>query len=267
MENELVSKRWGTSPPMWEYWLGPGMYMGIFVTDEIIAFGFTPRDIHGKEATESWEPDTQPEDVIKELMRAPDWDPAILALISTAPRTGIVHWPLVWKDLRRQWTSAAGHVVQLGDSAHSFTPTSGNGATQAIEDAITLATCLEMGACARNAPLAAKVYNLLRFERVSCAQKMTFVNSQLKTETNWNVIWNDPSKVKTRFPKWVWGHDPEGYAYEKYGQAFAHLVAGEPFQNSNYPKGHNFQPWTIEEIQQQMKGGRRVEDLLDGDWS
>lgn len=267
MKNDLVKERWGSSPPMWEYWLGPGMYMGIFVSDEIIAFGFTPRDVQGKPATESWEPDTQPEDVLKELMRAPDWDPAILALISEAPRTGIVHWPLLWRDLRREWTSANGHVVQVGDSAHTFTPTSGSGATQALEDAITLAACLELGACRRNAPLSAKAYNLLRFERVSCAQKMTFVNSQLKTETNWDVIWKDPSKVKTRFPKWLWGHDPEDYAYEKFGQAFAHLVAGEPFENTNFPPGHHFQPWTVEEVQQQMQGGRRVEDLLDGDWS
>ena len=50
-------------------------------------------------------------------------------------------------------------MVQVGDSAHSFIPTSGNGATQALEDAITLATCLELGGGSRNAPLAAKIYN------------------------------------------------------------------------------------------------------------
>ncbi|KAK4494422.1 hypothetical protein PRZ48_014720 [Zasmidium cellare] len=264
MKNELVRQRWQDTPPMWEYWLGPGMYMGIFSTDEIMAFGFTPRDTQGI-ATESWEPDTDPEDVVKALKVA-DWDPAIVALVRTAPKKGIVHWPLLWRDLRREWTSEGGRVVQVGDSAHTFTPTSGNGATQALEDAVTLATCLEHGG-KQNAGLATKIYNLLRFQRVSCAQKMTFVNAQLKTETNWDTIWKDPKSVKTRFPKWVWGHDPEEYAYEKYGQAFAHLVQGAPFENTNFPPGHKFKPWTMEEVYRDLDSGVRAEDLLDGDWS
>ncbi|GFP60627.1 hypothetical protein ACSS6W_004246 [Trichoderma asperelloides] len=266
MKNDLVRKRWGDSPAMWEYWLGPGMYIGIWVSDEIVGWGFTPRDTVGA-PTETWEPDTDAEEVVKALLRAPGWDPAIPALIRSSPEKGIVHWPLLWRDLRQEWTSPGGRVVQVGDSAHSFTPTSGNGATQALEDAITLATCLQLGGSSRAAPMATKVYNLLRYQRVSCAQKMTFVNSQLKTETDWDAIWKDPVKVKTRFPKWVFNHDPEKYAYEKYSQAFAHIVAGVPFENTNFPPGHKFVPWTINEVYKEMENGRRVEDLLDGDWS
>lgn len=61
-----------------------------------------------------------------------------------------------WRDLRRKWTSPGGHMVQVGDSAHSFIPTSGNGATQALEDTITPATCLQLGGGSRNASLATK---------------------------------------------------------------------------------------------------------------
>lgn len=266
MKDETVRKRWGESPPVWEYWLGPGMYIGVFLSDEVVSWGFTPRDTEGG-AIESWEPDTDPEDVVKGLLRAPDWDPAIPALVRTAPKGAIVHWPLMWRDLRREWTSPGGHVVQVGDSAHSFIPTSGNGATQALEDAITLATCLQLGGGPRNAPLAAKIYNLLRYERVSCAQKIAFVNSQLKTETDWDAIWRDPHKVRTRFPKWIFGHDPEAYAYEKYGEGFAHLLTGTNFTNTNFPQGHNFVPWTIEEVYRDIEAGKTVEDLLNGDWT
>ena len=62
-------------------------------------------------------------------------------------------------------------------------------------------------------------------------------------------------------------HDPEEYAYEKYGQAFAHLVAGVDFSNTNFPPGHKFVPWTIEEVYKDIEGGTCVESLLDGDWS
>ncbi|KAF2844830.1 putative monooxygenase [Plenodomus tracheiphilus IPT5] len=264
MRDVIVRERWGNKPPVWEYWLGPGMYMGVFVSDDIVSWGFTPLDAQGK-ATETWEPDTDPERIVKELLKVPGWDPAIIALVRTAPH-GVVHWPLLWRDLKRDWVSKGGRVVQVGDSAHSFTPTSGNGATQAFEDAITLAACLQL-AGRGGVATGTKIYNLLRYERVSCAQKMTFVNAQLKTATDWDVIAKDPSRVRTRFPKWIFSHEPEAYVYEKYGQAFAHLVAGTAFTSSNVPPGHTFVPWTMDEVAASMKVGKRVEDLLDGDWS
>jgi 2-polyprenyl-6-methoxyphenol hydroxylase-like FAD-dependent oxidoreductase len=264
MLDPVVKKRWGNKPPVWEYWLGPGMYMGVFVSDDMVSWGFTALDAQG-EATETWEPDTNPEQIVEKLLKVPDWDPAILALVRTAP-CGVVHWPLLWRDLKREWVSKGGHVVQVGDSAHTFTPTSGNGATQALEDAVTLAACLELSGRG-GVGIGAKIYNLLRYERVSCAQKMAFVNAQLKTATDWKAIAEDPSKVRTRFPKWIFSHDPEAYAYEKYGEAFKHLAAGTEFSNSNVPPGHTFVPWTMDEVVASMKAGKRVEDLLDGDWS
>ena len=67
----------------------------------------------------------------------------------------------MWRDLREEWVSPAGRVVQIGDSAHSFLPSSGNGASQAMEDAITLAACLQLGGKS-NVPVAARIYNKLR---------------------------------------------------------------------------------------------------------
>ncbi|KAL2173102.1 uncharacterized protein P884DRAFT_212997 [Thermothelomyces heterothallicus CBS 202.75] len=261
-----------------EYWLGPGMHMGLFVSDDLVAFGLTPRNSFlsegSSEPAESWDPDVDPDEVLQVLHRVPGWDPAIAGLIRSAPRGSIVHWPLLWRNLRPEWTSKAGRVVQLGDCAHSSVPASAAGATLALEDAVTLAACLQLAAAAgaggaRAAPLGTKVYNLLRYQRVSCVQKMAFVNSQLlnASTANWDAIEQDPKQVRIRFPKWVFRHDPEAYAYEKYGQAFAHLVAGEEFVNTNFPPGHKFTPWTLEEIQQLIRDGKRVEDLLDGDWS
>ncbi|RDW62912.1 FAD-dependent oxidoreductase [Aspergillus mulundensis] len=269
MQDKLVRKRWGQSPPVWEYWLGPGMYLGVFIGNDIVSYGFTPRDnvVEGS-ATESWEPNTDPETVARAMLSgAPDWDPAVIALVRTAPRGSIVHWPLLWRDLRREWTSPSGRVVQVGDSAHSFIPTSGNGASQALEDAITLATCLQLAGDPEHAGLGSKVYNLLRYERVSCAQKMSFVNSQLKTDTDWDAIWKDPAKIRTRFPAWIFKHDPEAYGYEKFGEAFAHLTTGSEFANTNFPPGHAFRAWTVDEVWRDIESGKRVEDLLDRDWS
>ena len=63
--------------------------MGVFVSDDIVSWGFIPLDIQGQ-ATESWEPDTDPKHIVKELLKVLDWDPAILALMRTASHS-VVH--------------------------------------------------------------------------------------------------------------------------------------------------------------------------------
>ncbi|KAG9229995.1 putative monooxygenase [Amylocarpus encephaloides] len=274
MRDPLLQKRWGGENSVsHELWLGPGMHMGLFVSPEFVAFGITPRNhflVEGSaEAKESWDPTIDPEEVLQVLQRVPDWDEAIVALVKHAPRGSVIHWPLFWRNLRREWTSQGGRVVQIGDAAHSNVPSSASGGTLALEDAVTLASCLQLGGGPRLAGLAAKVYNLLRWQRVSCNQKVAFVNSQATNtkSMDWEAIKQDPKKVRLRFCKWFFRHDPEAYVYEKYGQAFAHLVEGADFQNTNIPPGHRFVPWTVEEVQRDIKAGKRIEDFLDGDWS
>jgi 2-polyprenyl-6-methoxyphenol hydroxylase-like FAD-dependent oxidoreductase len=257
-----------------EYWLGPGMHLGLFVSPDVTAWGFTPRDQFllpgGEDPVESWDADVEPESVIKVLEKVPDWSPAAAAIIRATPKGTVVHWPLLWRNLRPEWTSRGARVVQVGDCAHSNVPTSVSGGTMAIEDAVTLAACLRISCSAgagQNAPLGARIYNLLRYQRVSCAQKMAFVNSQLLAATDWASVERDPLQVRLRFPRWVFQHDPERYVYEKYGQAFAHLDQGTPFENTNFPPGHKFEAWTIEQIHKDIAAGKSAVNLLDGDWS
>ncbi|MCJ1275992.1 hypothetical protein MMC21_003797 [Puttea exsequens] len=278
MRDEAFRKRWGEvlekGISHHEFWIGPGMHLGLYVSPDFVAYGLTPRDKFllpgGDEPTESWDPDVDPEEVVKVLCRIPDWDPAIVGLVRATPKGGIVHWPLLWRNLRREWTSKGGRVVQVGDAAHSTIPASISGGTLAIEDAVTLATCLQLacsGGGGSGTPLGARIYNLLRYQRISCAQKMSFVNSESLGALNLDEVKKDPDKIRVRFPKWLFQHDPEAYAYEKYGQAFAHLMLGAEFQNTNFPQGHKFRPWTIEEIHEDALAGKSVTDLLDGDWS
>ncbi|ESZ98972.1 putative monooxygenase [Sclerotinia borealis F-4128] len=276
-KDPILQKRWGGENSVsHELWLGPGMHIGLFFSSEFVAFGITPRNnflVEGStEAKESWDPTVDPEEVIQVLKRVSDWDEAIVALVKNAPKGSVIHWPLLWRNLRREWTSKSGHVVQIGDAAHSNVPSSASGGTLALEDAITLASCLQLathGGGSGAAGLGAKVYNLLRWQRVSCNQKMAFVNSQATNtkSMDWDAIGKDPKKVRLRFCKWFFRHDPEAYVYEKYGQAFAHLVDGADFQNTNIPPGHKFVPWTVEEVQKDIKEGKRIEEFLDGDWS
>ena len=106
----------------------------------------------------------EPVDVIKHIEKAQGFCPDILEkMILVTPKDKLLDWKIMWRDAQPHWVSPKGRVVQLGDAAHTFVPSSGNGANQAIEDAVSLATCLQL-AGKHDIPLALKVHNLLRLE-------------------------------------------------------------------------------------------------------
>lgn len=70
-------------------------------------------------------------------------------------------WKLLWRDPQPGWASPLGRVVQAGDSAHTFLPSSGSGVNQGIEDAVSIATCLELGGNLKTGAWA-RVHNKLR---------------------------------------------------------------------------------------------------------
>lgn len=89
------------------------------------------------------------------------YDPLFLEAINTLPSENVIKWDLCMRNPQTQWTSKNGHVLQIGDSAHSFLPTSGSGATVAMEDGASIAECLRLAGKV-GLPLGAKVHELLR---------------------------------------------------------------------------------------------------------
>lgn len=73
----------------------------------------------------------------------------------------MVDWKLRWRDGTTQWASDGGRLIRIGDAAHAFLPTAGNGAVQGLEDAVSLAECLRLTG-KEGVPQATKVFNKLR---------------------------------------------------------------------------------------------------------
>ena len=110
---------------------------------------------------ESWNQAVDVCEVLKITSKIPGFPAVAERLIKTTPENGIIDWEIMWRDPRENWISPGGRVVQVGDSAHTFLPSSGSGATQAMEDAISLATCLQIGGRS-NISIATKIHNKLR---------------------------------------------------------------------------------------------------------
>jgi 2-polyprenyl-6-methoxyphenol hydroxylase-like FAD-dependent oxidoreductase len=106
------------------------------------------------------------DEVLKGMDEVPGpykWAPIFKDLVKCTPVKTIINFELLWRNPQPSWASPGARVIQIGDSAHSFLPASGNGATQAIEDGVALATCIQKAKGKSGIPKAVKTYIRLRY--------------------------------------------------------------------------------------------------------
>lgn len=124
-----------------ELWMGPGMFGTFWRTDEQFMWSIT----HPDEGTaeESWSHKVDPQTVLDYTSTVPGWPEVANRVIMATPPDLLIDWKLMWRDPQPNWVSPGGYVVQLGDAAHTFLPSSGNGRAipvftrQAIADVIS----------------------------------------------------------------------------------------------------------------------------------
>ncbi|KAJ5739745.1 hypothetical protein N7533_012529 [Penicillium manginii] len=227
--------------------------------DSKTVHSYTPEDDDNTE--EDWAKTTSIDKAIKAV---DGWEPFVTELIKATPNHTVLDWKLMWRNPQPRWASPGGRVVQIGDAAHPFLPTSASGGTMAMEDAYSLAACLHI-AGKKHVSLATKVHNHLRFERVSCAQKMGFKNREIFHNTDWDAVAKNPKIMGKMVGDWLVHHDSEQYAYENYAKCAEHLLKSTPFKNTNSVPGYTYKPWTVKELLNASESGELVED--EGDWS
>jgi len=151
---------WPTN--IWQMWLGKSKHFLVFPVraGELINYvGFVPADAAMKE---SWSAKGDPDELRAEFA---GWDSRIEGLLRQVDNT--LRWGLYDRDPAPVWTR--GRLTLLGDAAHPMLPHLGQGANQAIEDGMALATILSRASRA-NVPAALLAYERLRRERVAEVQ-------------------------------------------------------------------------------------------------
>ncbi|KAI5922423.1 putative monooxygenase [Camillea tinctor] len=249
--------------PHFELWHGPGTDFSVFRNEETISWLLMHKDTGT--AKESWSETVSADKVLDHLTEVvPEFSEQAKKLIKCTPEDGIIDWKLMWRNPQPNIVSPLGRVVQVGDAAHTFLPSSGGGVNQGIEGAISLATCLQLGG-KDGIKWATKIHNKLRFERVSCCQKIGFINQQRRHNPDTKAVERDPSIIKSEYGQWIWKHDPEQYARDNYYKALDHLQNGTSFQNTNIPPGHTYELWSVDDLMADLEAGRPIK--FAGDWS
>ena len=147
----------------WQMWLGKGRHFLAFPVrgGRLINYvGFVPTD---EEMKESWSAPGDP-DVLRQAFAG--WDPRIRQLLQEVEVT--FRWALYDREPLPTWTRR--RLTLLGDAAHPMLPHLGQGANQAIEDGMALATILARSD-RTTAPSALLAYERLRRERVAQVQR------------------------------------------------------------------------------------------------
>jgi 2-polyprenyl-6-methoxyphenol hydroxylase-like FAD-dependent oxidoreductase len=139
------------------------------------------------------------------------WHDPIERLIAGTDREAIVVTPI--HDADPFPTRARGAVALVGDAAHPSTPALGQGACQAIEDAVVLGRCLGRG---RSVARALQEYERLRVDRTNA---MTRQARQIGAVGQWRnpiACWlrdrlmaHSPTPMRIRQLRWMFTFDPE----------------------------------------------------------
>jgi 2-polyprenyl-6-methoxyphenol hydroxylase-like FAD-dependent oxidoreductase len=106
----------------------------------------------------------------KELLmqRFARWHGPIGTVLEATPEDRMLHDDVFFLDPLDRWSK--GHTALLGDAAHATTPGVGQGAAQALEDAIALADEL---ASAKGLPAALQRYEARRRSRAALALRLS----------------------------------------------------------------------------------------------
>ena len=149
-------------------WVGKGKHFLVFPVRAgtlLNDVGFVSAD---EQMRESWSAPGDPAVLTAEFA---DWDPWLSRLLSRVDAT--FRWGLYDRDPLPRWTH--GRLTLLGDAAHAMLPHMGQGANQAIEDGMALATLMRDAGAADVTDVLIR-YQALRLDHTARVQQGSRAN-------------------------------------------------------------------------------------------
>jgi salicylate hydroxylase len=154
-------------------WLGAGKLLLVYPVRAGELLNYVGVVQASEQMRESWSAPGDPRQLAAEF--ADGWDPLVGRLLAQVKTT--FQWGLYDRDPLPHWSR--GRLTLLGDAAHPMLPFERQGANQAIEDGMALATLLQGASAAEVADVLVR-YQVLRHERAAALQQGSRVNEALR---------------------------------------------------------------------------------------
>ena len=120
--------------------------------------------------------------------------PVVAAAIETTPESAILRSDII--DRPPTWPWGAGRVTLLGDAIHPTTANLGQGACQALEDAVVLAHCLKQHGVHPNS---LRVYESARRRRTTMIANHSWSVGHMLQWENPLAVWLRAHAIRSRF--------------------------------------------------------------------
>ncbi|KAH8881316.1 FAD/NAD(P)-binding domain-containing protein [Thozetella sp. PMI_491] len=174
---------------------------------------------------ESWQFPGRIEDA---LAVVEGWAPVAREIIKLTPPHRLFDYKLVYRDPLPTFISPKARIALIGDAAHPFLPTSIQGASQAMEDGVAAAACLDLAAKEGiPVPEAIRAWEKIRYERVHKVQATGVATRNQWHHADWDAIWKDPESLHLKREAWVLNFDSEADTYASFEKARASLSSNE----------------------------------------
>ncbi|KAF2182105.1 FAD/NAD(P)-binding domain-containing protein [Zopfia rhizophila CBS 207.26] len=210
------------------FWIGPDTHVvqNTLRNGEEFNWILTHKD--DGDIPESW---FQPGDMNEVRRLVSTLDPTIREAVKATE--SCLDWKICYREPLPTWVSPGSHrIALLGDSCHAHLPTSAQGASQAVESAGVLATCMDMlgedGKGKENIKIATRCYEKLRFGRTRQSQ----TNGE-DLRDRWHGILKDVDEHKEIDPedvkiknRWLYSFDAEEDARTRW-RSIREVIEGE----------------------------------------
>jgi len=173
-----------------------------------IDFGKTMNIVAINSSYEKWEgPWVVPAEFSKISAEFSEWGPHAQSIINLLNRPETMAWSM-W-DHPPAPTYYSGKIAMMGDAAHCSTPFQGQGAGQAIEDALVLESLFALVDTPDQLPLALKAYDRIRRPRSQRVCQTSRESGEL-CALRFPSVMDDPKAFKQNIDwrmDWMWNRD------------------------------------------------------------
>ncbi|KAJ5382630.1 salicylate hydroxylase [Penicillium concentricum] len=248
LEDPLMAELTKKDEDTTRFWVGEDVHGFIYTWNEGRDCAWVLTHLDDADIQEGWSFPAKKEDVYKYLKQArfPEVWRRVVAL---TPEERMVDYKLVWRDPLTTWLSPSKRCAVLGDAAHCHLPTSANGACQAVEDAATMAICLEKSH--GDIPLALQVFERIRFNRSHTIHQASISTRNIYHKNNWTLemVKKNPDSLIMPLLDWVMDFDCQRAAEENFDKIAREVTSGKPgtIEELSLPAGGNYDSMNLVE--------------------